>query len=146
MKIPMKVDYGVRALVELAQNGKTMPVQTADIASRQGIPEAYLDQVLTVMHKARLIKSRRGPHGGHVLAKDPANINLAMVVHALEGNNHLLDCLVEPDGCTYSPACAQREVWRSFEESMEKLLSLTTIADMAKRQEELTANRMAVSL
>ena len=146
MKIPMKVDYGVRALVELAQNGKTMPVQTSDIASRQGIPEAYLDQVLTVMHKARLIKSRRGPHGGHVLAKDPSNINLAMVVHALEGNNHLLDCLVEPDGCRHSPACAQREVWRSFEESMEKLLSLTTIADMAKRQEELTANRMAVSL
>jgi DNA-binding IscR family transcriptional regulator len=46
----------------------------------------------------------------------------------------------------HSPACAQREAWRWFEESVEKLLSSTTIADMAKRQEELTANRMAVSL
>ena len=146
MRIPMKVDYGVRALIELAQGGKKSPVQTTDIASRQGIPEVYLDQVLTVMHKASLIKSRRGPHGGHVLAKDPSDITLAMVMNVLEGKNHLLDCLVEPDGCMHAPACAHREVWSWFEESVEKLLSSTTIADMAKRQEELTANRMAVSL
>tara|TARA_B100000809_G_C15099024_1_gene516158 strand:- start:23 stop:463 length:441 start_codon:yes stop_codon:yes gene_type:complete len=146
MRIPMKVDYGVRALVELAQSAKKSPLQTTDIASRQGIPEAYLDQVLTVMHKASLIKSRRGPHGGHVLAKDPSDITLALVMNVLEGKNHLLDCLVEPDGCMHSPACAQRETWRWFEESVEKLLSSTTIADMAKRQEELTANRMAVKL
>ena len=146
MRIPMKVDYGVRALIELAQRGKTSPIQTTDIAARQGIPEAYLDQVVTAMHKAGLIRSRRGPHGGHVLARDPSDITLAMVMNVLEGKNHLLDCLVEPDGCRHSPACAQRETWRSFEESVEKLLSSTTIADMAKRQEELTANGVAVSL
>jgi Rrf2 family protein len=142
----MKVDYGVRALVDLAQSGTSRPVQTADIAARQGIPESYLNQVLTILHKASLIKSRRGPHGGHVLARDPSNITLAMIMNVLEGNTHILDCLVEPDGCMHSQACAQREIWSSFEESVEKLLSSTTISDMTKRQKELTANRLSVSL
>ena len=52
MRIPMKVDYGVRALVDLAMRADTgRPVRTADIAGRQNIPEPYLDQVLTTLNK-----------------------------------------------------------------------------------------------
>ena len=78
MKVPMKVDYGVRALVELALNYGEGPLQTAEIAYRQGIPEAYLDQLMTTMHKFGFIVSRRGPQGGHRLAMDPEEIKLSM--------------------------------------------------------------------
>ena len=139
MRIPMRVDYGVRALVELAQCDSDVPVQTAQIARRQGIPEAYLDQVLTTLHKAGFIRSRRGPHGGHTLSRAAENIDLAQVMGALEGRGPLLDCLVEPDGCQLSDTCAQREVWSFFEEAVRDLLSDTTIASMAYRQSELTA-------
>ena len=61
MKIPMKVDYGVRALVELALRHGKGPVQTADIAKAQGIPEAYLDQLMTALHKYGYVVSRRAP-------------------------------------------------------------------------------------
>ena len=51
MRIPMKVDYGVRALVDLAERvDASRPARTADIAGRQGIPEPYLDQVLTTLN------------------------------------------------------------------------------------------------
>ena len=141
MRISMKVDYGVRALVELAQQEGQQPMQTAEIARSQGIPEAYLDQVLTILHKSGFIRSRRGPQGGHVLGMDPADIDLSMIVNTLEGKNPLLDCLVVPDGCKLSDACAQQEVWRSFEEAVQELLSSTTIADMALRQRHLVASR-----
>ena len=138
MRVPMRVDYGVRALVELALHDGVKPIQTPEIASRQNIPEAYLDQVMTTLHKAGLIVSRRGPQGGHVLAVEPKEIDLGMIMTALEGKSRLLDCLMEPQGCELSNACAQREVWRDFEESVQELLGATTIAYMADRQRELT--------
>ena len=142
MRVPMKVDYGVRALVELATNHGDSPVHTSEIASKQGIPEAYLDQLLTTLHKFGFIRSRRGPMGGHVLAKDPAEINLGMIMATLEGNTPVLDCLVEPDECMLSNTCAQREVWRTVEEAVQDLLSATTVADLAYRQNHQASRSM----
>ena len=78
MRIPMRLDYGVRALVELTLHYGEGTVQTAEIASKQGIPEAYLNQLMTSLHKGGFVISRRGPQGGHRLASDPADIDLGM--------------------------------------------------------------------
>ena len=142
MKVPMKVDYGVRALVELASHQGERPIQTAEIAAKQSIPEAYLDQLLTTLHKFGLIRSRRGPSGGHVLARDPSDISLGMVMATLEGNTPLVDCLVEPDECSLSHTCAQRGVWQSVEDAMQDLLNATTVADLAYRQNQLADRGM----
>src|SRR3990170_2402022 len=64
MKVSMKGDYGVRALIELAHHYGEGPVQSAVIASRQGVPEPYLDQLLTALRRAGFIRSVRGPQGG----------------------------------------------------------------------------------
>ncbi len=141
MRIPMKVDYGVRALVELAQHGNSSPMQAAAIAGSQGIPEAYLDQVLTTLNKAGITSSRRGPQGGHSLAMEASSIKLGWVMNVLEGKTPLLDCLVEPDGCSLSETCAQREVWASFEDAVQEILSDTSIEDMAQRQRLLVETK-----
>ena len=86
MKIPMRVDYGVRALVELALHYGDGPVQTAEIAAKQGIPEAYLDQLMASLNKFGFVVSRRGPRGGHILAMPPSEINLSMVMSKLDAN------------------------------------------------------------
>ena len=139
MRIPMKVDYGVRALVDLALHGGDRPVPTAEIASRQRIPEAYLDQLLTILNKTGFIKSRRGPQGGHTLARDPREITIGMVMATLEGNTPPLECFVEPRECSFSSNCAQREVWKAVEEAVHNLLSATTVADLAQRQSGMVA-------
>ena len=137
MKVSMRVDYGVRALVHLAENYQKGYVHTVEIAERQSIPEAYLDQVLTAMGKFGLILSRRGPQGGHVLAQAPHEINLGMVVDGLEGSPAPLDCIDQPDDCTLATTCAQREVWRSVEDAVHNVLEAITIADLTDRQKVL---------
>jgi Rrf2 family protein len=139
MRVPMKVDYGVRALVYLALYGEGKPVRTAEIASRQGIPEPYLDQVLTTLNKFGFIRSRRGPHGGHVLAKSPEEISLGDIMGTLEGRSVPLDCMDEPAECTLSSICAQREVWRGVEEAIQQVLGTTSVADLVGRQRDLIA-------
>ena len=57
MRIPMKVDYGVRALVELAMHYGDVPVQTATIAYRQGIPEPYLERLMSTLNKSGFVHS-----------------------------------------------------------------------------------------
>ena len=139
MKIPMRVDYGVRALVELALHYQAGPVQTAEIAAKQGIPEAYLDQLMASLNKIGFVSSRRGPRGGHSLALPPDEINLNMVMSKLDANSSPLDCLVNPLDCVLSDSCAQQEVWKSVEEAISDVLSNITLADLAERQLTLTA-------
>ena len=135
MRIPMKVDYGVRALVDLAgQPDAQRPVRTADIAVRQDIPEQYLDQVLTTLNKYGLITSRRGPQGGHVLARAASKITLDEVVATLDGRNPPLECIDDATGCALSECCAQRDIWRDVEDAIHAVLATTTIADLAHRQ------------
>jgi Rrf2 family protein len=137
MKIPMKVDYGVRALVELALHYGDGPIQTAAIARQQGIPEAYLDQLMTSLNKFGFVQSRRGPQGGHSLAIDPKDIDLNMVMERLDSSNSPLDCLINPHDCVFSHTCAQQEVWKTVEESIRNVLMNITVAQLAERQSSL---------
>ena len=135
MRIPMKVDYGVRALVDLALQSETgMPVRTADIAGRQSIPEPYLDQVLTTLNKFGFIRSRRGPRGGHLLARPASEITLNQVVTTLEGRSAPLDCIDDMSECTLAPECAQRNIWQDVEDAVQRVLKTTSVGDLAERQ------------
>ena len=137
MKIPMKVDYGVRALVELALNYGEGHIQTSAIAYKQGIPEAYLDQLMTSLNKFGFVTSRRGPQGGHALAMDPKEIDLNMVMQSLDSSNSPLDCLINPHDCALSHTCAQQEVWKTVESAIRNVLTNITVADLAERQSSL---------
>ena len=137
MRIPMKVDYGVRAMVELALHYGKGQIQTADIASKQGIPEAYLDQLMTSLHKFGLVISRRGPQGGHRLAMDPSEIDLHMVMSTLDGSISPLDCLIHPNDCIFSETCAQQEVWKSVEDAVRDVLRNISLSDLAQRHRRL---------
>src|SRR6476469_7353532 len=85
VKLSSRSEYGIRALLELAQRRGQGPIQSRDIAERQEIPDAYLNQLLLTLRKAGIVQSVRGPAGGHLLAKAPEGISMAEVVGALEG-------------------------------------------------------------
>ena len=137
MRIPMKVDYGVRALVELAMRYGAGPVPAAAIAQRQGIPEPYLERLMSALNKSGLVLSRRGPQGGHLLAQPPAHINLYDIMQLLDGNASPLDCLTLPTDCVFADSCAQQEIWQSVEDSIRQVLAATTLAHLAERQSAL---------
>ena len=136
----MKVDYGVRALVELARHYGEGHIQTSYIASRQGIPEPYLEQLMATLQKVGLIQCRRGPQGGHSLAMSPESLDLGMIMNTLEGNGSPLDCFIEPNDCLFSDSCAQQEIWKSVEDSIQNVLSNTTLAHLVQRQKDLSGS------
>ena len=142
MRIPMKVDYGVRALVELAMHYGEGQMQTSEIAYRQGIPESYLVQLMTTLNRCGLVQSRRGPQGGHSLAVDPATINLHMIMTTLDGNSSPLDCLSYTSDCIFADCCAQQEIWKSVEEAIENVLTNITLQHLAHRQKYLSAQNV----
>ena len=86
MKLSTKSDYGVRALIELALSGDGAPVQRAEIASRQRIPESYLDHLLAQLRRDGFVRSVRGPGGGHLLTREPEEMCLLHVIESLEGS------------------------------------------------------------
>ena len=133
MHIPIKVDYGVRALVDLAHHAEEEPIRATDIARRTAIPEPYLAQVLYTLGKSGLVRSQRGPQGGHALAMDPSDVRLSTVMACLGGAETIVGCLDDVKTCVHVPACAQREVWRSVEEAVFNILDSTSIADLVER-------------
>jgi Rrf2 family protein len=138
MRVSTKGDYGIRALVELAHRYGDGPVQSAEIARRQCIPEPYLDQLLTTLRRAGFIRSLRGPQGGHALVRPAEEIRLSEVIEALEGSLSPIACL--DDGvCTKPGVCAQRDVWEDVRRATHEILSNVTIADLAEREREAVA-------
>ena len=134
MKISMKGDYGIRALVDLAERYGDGPVQSRDIAEREDIPEPYLDQLLTVMRKAGFIRSRRGPQGGHVLARPPGDISMGEVIGTLEGSLSSIGCLDGTIICSLSGKCGQQEIWQIITDASRQVLDKTSIGNLLERQ------------
>lgn len=132
MRLSMKTDYGLRALVDLAERYGQGPVQSAEIAARQHIPEYYLDQLLIALRRAGLVRSARGPQGGHMLARPAHEITAYDVIVALEGSLAPLSCLEEtqPDG----GETGLQYVWRRMRDAVEPVLRSITIAELLDRQ------------
>ncbi len=144
MKVSMKGDYGVRALVELAHHYGEGPIQSSTIASRQSIPEPYLDQLLTALRRAGFIRSVRGPQGGHALIRDPKDLRLSEAISALEGSLAPIACLDDPNGCRGTASCTLRPVWCEIEAATVRILESISIADLAERERTASVERYAI--
>lgn len=131
MKVSTRAEYGIRALIDLAQHYGQGPVQSHDIARRQGLPEPYLNQLMTALRRAGLVESKRGPSGGHVLARPPEHITVGAAFLALEGSVAPWMCVEEEEAhCIYAPGCGLRPVWQAVKEATEQVLNRTTLADI----------------
>ncbi len=85
MHVTAKADYAVRAVVELAAGSQDAPRKVDQVAQAQGIPVSFLENILTQLRSAGIVRSQRGPEGGYWLAHPPEEVNLAQVIRAVEG-------------------------------------------------------------
>ncbi len=145
MRLTMRSDYGAHAVIELARRAGQGPVQCAEIAASQKIPEAYLDQLLSSLRRVGIIRSVRGPHGGHELARDPRQLTLGEIVTALEGpvvpHEFVHGPASDADSEDWLAACAVRNAWLAATEASQRVLDRTTIQDLLEQQVQIRAHR-----
>jgi Rrf2 family protein len=134
MKLSTRGRYGVRLMLELALHYGEGPVLLRDIAGRQAISEKYLWHLINPLKTMGLIKSIRGAHGGYVLAKEPAEINLRDILLILEGSLCLVDCVDNPASCDRSDTCITRDIWSETSKNMSQTLESVTLEKMVERQ------------
>src|SRR5207247_8342068 len=81
MKISAKDEYACSAVLELALNYDTeAPVRVQDIAQRQGIPTKFLFQIMQILKRVNIVRSKRGTEGGYVLSRPPNQITVGVVL------------------------------------------------------------------
>ena len=130
MRITARVDYAVRAAVELASSGDG-PVTAEHLAEAQQIPVNFLENILLDLRRAGIVESRRGAAGGYLLAKPAKDIVLADVVRAVEGPLASVRGL-SPDALDYDgSAAALRDVWVALRSAVRSVLEHVTLADVA---------------
>jgi Rrf2 family protein len=131
MHISAKGTYGIKAVLDLALHEGQGYVQRADIAARQNIPEPYLVQLLNLLKKAGIVRSVRGPKGGHAMAKRPREVSVGEVLVALEGP---IDLAGRREGeRAGQEGDVLREVWNEVEDAIEKVVSSITFEDLCRR-------------
>jgi Rrf2 family protein len=136
MKISTKIRYGARAMLELASHYGEGPIELKEIAKRENISLKYLEQVITPLRTAGLVKSVRGSKGGYSLAKHPCEICLEDLVEILEGPVDLIECLGDPKACQRSSFCVTRDIWKEVSEAISGIFHSVTLEDMVNRRRE----------
>jgi Rrf2 family protein len=131
VRISAKTDYAVRAAVELAACCDGRPVKAERVAEAQGIPLAFLENILNQLRHAGIVDSKRGPEGGFVLARPAAEISVADVIRAIDGP--LAGVGGErPETLEYTgSAVPLREMWVAVRASLRAVLERATLADLA---------------
>ena len=138
MRLTTKSRYGTRLILDLAINAQNGPVPLGDVSKRQNISLKYLEHLIRKLKKAGLIKSQRGPYGGHMLKKLPVDITVGDIVRTLEKTTAITDCAETEDRlcgvCNRAGDCLSRWVWIEASEAMFKRLDEITIQSLTTIQ------------
>lgn len=136
MRLSTRSRYGTRMMLDLAQHYDEGPIQIGNIAKRQDISVKYLEQLIIPLKKANLIRSFRGPKGGHMLAKPPDEITVGEIVDLLEGGIDLAGCIENPEDCDRSHSCLTRDIWKEATDAMFDKLNSITLSNMIEMGED----------
>lgn len=132
MQIPRRVDYGLRAVIYLADQDPEKCCSIAEIAKRQGMPRKFLEKIIQDLTRGGLIKSKRGSCGGYALARTADAISFFDVIRALEGPLAVNACMVKHMGCDQLTRCTMQSVWSDVQRKITEVLTQTTIADLTR--------------
>jgi Rrf2 family protein len=131
MRVTAKADYAVRACLELAGASEQAPRKAEVVATAQGIPLSFLENILNQLKSAGVVRSQRGSEGGWWLARAGSEISLAEVIRAVEGP--LASVRGErPESVRYDGhAIALQDVWMALRANLRAVLDHVSVADVA---------------
>lgn len=151
MRITNKGEYGLRLAIRLARNYVTGEAMTThDIATKERLPEEYVQKLLWELLRAGIIESRRGVKGGFLLARPPQEITARQIIWALEGGSFEVACLRFMDGenrCMYLDLhdCGLRGLWVNIYKKVDELLQEATLALLIQEEDRVKERLWAVA-
>jgi len=147
MKLSLRGEYALRALLVLGLNYDQPVVSIKTISERQNIPKRFLEQILNDLKSAGLVQSRRGVSGGYRLARAPKDITLAAVVRHIEGALAPVSCVserfYEKCSCPDEARCAIRSAMKEIRQAVVTIAERVTIAELCERWRKLQDQPLA---
>mgnify|MGYP003771967439 CR=1 FL=1 len=135
MKISTKGRYGLTIMIELAKRFGEGPISLKTIAQTHDLSEHYLEQLISPLRNAGLVKSVRGAYGGYILAHEPANITSGDIISVLEGPISPVEGIEDEEP-------AKRELWIRIRDAVKEVLDSTTLEDLANHSDDDQASYM----
>jgi Rrf2 family protein len=141
MKLSLRGEYALRALLVLGLNYDQPIVSIQGIAKQQNIPKRFLEQILNDLKSGGFVQSRRGVAGGYRLARPPEEITLAAAVRHIEGTLAPVGCVSErfyqKCSCPDEARCAIRSVMKEIRDAVVAIAERVTIAELCERSRAL---------
>ena len=138
MKLTSKGRYAVMALVDLARFDNINPVSLRDISLRQGISLDYLEQIFSKLKKNEIVKSVRGTQGGYVVNRNPNDIKLTNIFHAVDEKVKTVQCKKESKrGCNgKATKCITHNLWDELEIHINTFFENKSLKDLLNNNKE----------
>ena len=140
MRLTTKGRYAVTAMLDIALHSGTGPVSVQDIALRQDISSAYLEQIVGRLKRRDLLSSHRGPGGGYCLGRDAAQISISAIVAAVGEGVDATRCAGRAD-CQEGHMCLTHDLWVDLSAQIDGFLQHITLASLVDRQDVLRVNQ-----
>ncbi len=131
MKISTKGRYALRVMIDLAEQQKTEYIPLKEIAARQGISLKYLESIMTILSKNKLIEALHGKGGGYRLNREPSDYKVGEILRLIEGTLApvaCLECGAEP--CENATSCRTLPMWEKLNDMINDYLDGVSIADL----------------
>ena len=136
LRISQKLEYAMRAMIELSMRPEGTLIPAREIAQAQQIPLRFLEQQLGALHKAGLVESFRGAGGGCRLGRPATEISVADIADAIEGQLYPMFCLEPSDHTCYADSrCGLQGFWGEVAGAIERVFRETTVSNLAERQQ-----------
>jgi Rrf2 family transcriptional regulator, iron-sulfur cluster assembly transcription factor len=138
MHLSTKGRYAVMAMTDLARHGEGRAVSLAEIADRQEISQAYLEQLFARLRRAGLVRSVRGPGGGYRLTHTAAETRISEIVHAVDEPLRATRCKGDSfSGCmAKGERCLTHGLWEALGQRIESYLASISLEDVIQRRLE----------
>lgn len=143
MKLTTKGRYAVTAMLDLSlhsgegKSGKG-PVSLVEISERQDISLSYLEQLFSKLRRQDLVKSMRGPGGGYILSRDPADIAISTIIMAVDENLDVTNCGNASGGChETNKRCLTHNLWMDLSNRIQSFLDDISLQDLMDKRDVL---------
>lgn len=131
MRISTKGRYALRIMLDLAQNSDQGPVALREVSERQNITPKYMESIMALLLRDKLVQSLRGKAGGYQLARKPEEYNLYEILSTAEGGLAPVHCLaLDENSCPIRKKCLTIPVWTGLHKAIEDYLGGITLKDL----------------